>query len=218
MTKKRIADLLKEEVEKTTEPDQTSAKSASQQPQADTEAASTSSKEPTATSANRTRKRTTTSKSGSTTAARKSSTGTSSTAGLEKQVAELETALKQAKEQIAALQKDIETHQTRVFELKDELTASNKATTDKAEELTKITQELETAKETIRNITAAQEEDKAPKDETPQKVIHGADLATNRNTLSLRSRPSSYKAIPEYAIQRGEQNSMLSDDDIGWVD
>ncbi|MEL6334052.1 MAG: hypothetical protein AAFQ76_15845 [Cyanobacteria bacterium J06626_26] len=218
MTKKRIADLLKEEVEKTNDPDQTSAKSTSQQPQADTEAVSTSSNEPAANSTNRTRKRTTTNKSGSTTAVKKSATAASSTTGFEKQVAELETALKQAKEQITALQKDIETHQTRIFELKDELTAANKATVDKAEALTKVTQELETAKDTIRKITAAQEEETPPKDETPQKVIHGADLATNRNTLSLRSRPSSYKAIPEYAIQRGEQNSMLSDDDIGWVD
>ena len=107
---------------------------------------------------------------------------------------------------------------------------------------------METAKETIRKITAAQQEEASkPKEPAPKiihgadladrenlvnkqteaadleqptpNVIHGADLATNRSTLTLRNRPSSYKAIPEYAIQRGEQNnSMLSDDDIGWVD
>ena len=214
MTKKRIADLLKEEVEKTSEATQTPAKGTLQpaQPASDSTSATTGKE-----TSSRTRKRP--SKS-SATATKQATTKANSTNALEKQIAELEATLKQTKEQIVGLQGDIETHQTRSFELKDELAASQKATADQTQALTKATTELETAKETIRKITAAQKENEAAaqKEKPATKVIHGADLATNRNTLSLRNRPSSYKAIPEYAIQRGEQNSMLSDDDIGWVD
>ena len=214
MTKKRIADLLKEEVEKTSEATQTQAKGTSQPAQPAPDSTSATGK---ATSS-RTRKRP--SKS-STTTTKQAATKTSSTSTVEKQIAKLETALNQAKEQIVGLQGDIEPHQARIFELKDELTASQKATAEQTQALPKATAELETAKDTIRKITAAQKENAAAaqKEKPTTKVIHGADLATNRNTLSLRNRPSSYKAIPEYAIQRGEQNnSMLSDDDIGWVD
>ncbi|MEA5462954.1 hypothetical protein [Leptothoe sp. PORK10 BA2] len=215
MTKKRIADLLKEEVEKTDNAAQTAAKSASKSSKVDADATSAASKGAAAGNQGRAR----TSKDASAAAVKKTTTTGGSTTALEKQVAELETALKQAKEQILELQGDIETHQTRIFELKDELTAANKATTDKAEELSKIIQELETAKNTIRQITVTPSAETAStKEETPPRVIHGADLASNRSTLSLRNRPNSYKAIPDYAIQRGEQNSMLSDDDIGWVD
>ena len=168
-------------------------------------------------------------------------------AAFDKQISTLEASLEQAQEQIAGLQEDIKVHQARIFELKDELEASQKETAAKTEALAKATEELETAKETIRKITAASPQEDATKAEasapnvihgadlatrnvadqdtanpetSAPNVIHGADLATNRNTLTLRNRPSrSYKAIPEYAIQRGEQNnSMLSDDDIGWVD
>ncbi|ESA37816.1 hypothetical protein N836_34910 [Leptolyngbya sp. Heron Island J] len=208
MTKKRIADLLKEEVKKSNEAAEAPVEDVSQETQ-------TSSDTPkkAATGTGRTRKRT--SKASTTS---KAPTGkASNTVALEKQIADLEGALKQAQEQIVELQDDLKTHQARIFELKDDLDAAQKATVEKTDALTKATEELETAKDTIRQITAQKEETPEP-EATPPKVIHGADLATNRNTLSLRNRPSGYKAIPEYAIQRGEQNSMLSDDDIGWVD
>ena len=77
----------------------------------------------------------------------------------------------------------------------------------------------------IRKLTEAKEKEATQAKEAmpkPAHVVHGADLATSRQTLSLRPpsrRPmGSSKPIPDYAIQRGEQNSMLSDDDIGWVD
>ena len=217
MTKKRIADLLKEEVEKTDQTEQAPAESKTQQTAADSSATS---KAATKSSGNtgRTRKRSNKPTSATPATTAKKAATASDTADLEKKITELESVLAKAKEQITALQGDLETHQTRIFELKDELAASQKATADKTAELSKVSEELETAKETIRKITVAQT-DKADEAEQPQrKVVHGADLATNRNTLSLRNRPRSYKAIPEYAIQRGEQNSMLSDDDIGWVD
>ncbi len=208
MTKKRIADLLKEEVEKSNEAAQTPAEDVSQETQTNSDTT-----KKTESGTGRTRKRT----SKPATTAKQTNVETGDTTALKKQVAALETSLKQAQEQITGLQNDVKTHQARIFELKDELDAAQKATSEKAEELTKANEELETAKETIRQITAQKEE--APKsEELSPKVIHGADLATNRNTLSLRNRPSGYKAIPDYAIQRGEQNSMLSDDDIGWVD
>ena len=219
MTKKRIADLLKEEVEKTDQAEQDPAQSKTQEAaSASSETSETTAKSSGSTGRTRKRSSKPTSATKTTTTATKKASTTSDTASLEKKITELEASLSQAEEQIVGLQEDLETHQSRIFELKDELAASQKATADKTIELSKVSEELETAKETIRKITAAQT-NKAESPEQPQpKVIHGADLATNRNTLSLRNRPSSYKAIPEYAIQRGEQNSMLSDDDIGWVD
>ena len=213
MTKKRIADLLKEEVEKTNDTEQPQEKSQSHpsQPPANSDE-DVAPKNTAGTS--RTRKRTTKASATATTKTAEAS----STNALKKQVTELEKSLKQAQAQITELQDDIKTHQTRIFELKDELSTAQKNTADKSDELTKVIDELETAKETIRKITTQQAETPAQPKDTAQKIVHGADLATNRNTLSLRNRPSSYKSIPEYAIQRGEQNSMLSDDDIGWVD
>ncbi|MBX2866327.1 MAG: hypothetical protein KTR27_22485 [Leptolyngbyaceae cyanobacterium MAG.088] len=209
MTKKRIADLLKEEVEKNNE---TAAKPAEKDTQK-IQTSNTGTAKKASSGANRTRKRTT--KASST--AKQTDAKTSSDNDLEKQIANLEASLKQAKDQISGLQDDIKTHQSRIFELKDELEASQKTTAEKTEALAQAKEELETAKETIRKITA-QKEDAPKAEESSPKVVHGADLATNRNTLSLRNRSRGYKAIPEYAIQRGEQNSMLSDDDIGWVD
>lgn len=216
MTKKRIADLLKEEVEKTNEPEPAPANNVSQETQSDTEATHATNKA-SSTGTNRTKRKRTSNKP-SATSTKQTAVDTSNTTALEQQIGELTGSLKQAQKQIAELQDDIKTHQDRIFELKDELAASQKTTSEQSEELAKVTEELKTAKETIRQITAAKQEDTPKPEEPVKKVIHGADLATNRSTLSLRNRPGGYKAIPEYAIQRGEQNSMLSDDDIGWVD
>ena len=228
MTKKRIADLLKEEVEKSNQAEPAPAEGESQttdvkldKPET-TEAASNKAHGKTAAgTTGRSRKRTT--RKSSTTVEKASQATANNSVALEKKIRELESSLQQAQEQISGLQGDIKTHQDRIFELKDELEASKQSVAEKSEALAKATEELETAKETIRQITAVQEkerETKAQADEAAAKpqVIHGADLATNRSTLSLRNRPGGYKAIPDYAIQRGEQNSMLSDDDIGWVD
>lgn len=219
MTKKRIADLLKEEVEETNQGDQTQVTSSSKAAEPASEEANAATP---VTGTNRTRKPA--SKTAKATAAKQTTAKTGSTAALEKQITGLEASLKQAQEKITGLQDDIKTHQARIFELKDELAGSQKAAAEKTEILTKVTAELETAKETIRQITASQQADipDIPESEEPREtstqVIHGADLATNRNTLSLRNPPRSYKSIPDYAIQRGDHNSMLSDDDIGWVD
>ncbi|MEO0648912.1 MAG: hypothetical protein AAFZ17_22610, partial [Cyanobacteria bacterium J06650_10] len=136
MTKKRIADLLKEEVEKPAE-DNADSKSESK----------TESKSAGATSSatGRTRKRSsaksTTAKSTSSekTAAKKATAAKATTAkstnksadtngkqsvtdaALTKQIAGLESTLTKSNDQIAALQEDVDTHQARIFELKDAL-------------------------------------------------------------------------------------------------
>lgn len=246
MTKKRIADLLKEEVEKTADSSAggTTSKAASTSKRTPAKAASKS----TSRTSKTTTAKTTTAKAGTaktstakTASARRSKTAsatkttrtataktsTASTAQsattLAKKVAELEAALKTSQKQVAGLQEDLETHQGRIYELKDNLEAAEREATAKDKQLTKVTKELEDAKDMIRKLTEisnqpAQTKKEGPAQPKPSHPVLGADLATNRHTLSVRQQRTSRKAIPEYAIQRGEQNSMLSDDDIGWVD
>ena len=132
------------------------------------------------------------------------------------------------------MQDDVKTHQDRVYELKDSLDSAQKAAQKQDADLSKVRAELETAKDTIRQLTAEPKSETKPPETKPVEAkpvetkpahpVMGPDLARNRQTLSARRPPTNRpsrgsKAIPDYAILRdGQQNSMLSDDDIGWVD
>ncbi|MEL7502525.1 MAG: hypothetical protein AAFN18_08655 [Cyanobacteria bacterium J06554_6] len=158
---------------------------------------------------------------------------------LKNRISELENQLAAANQKIADLQADVATHQDRVYELKDSLDAAQQDAQKKDADWEKVKAELETAKDTIRQLTAEPSSPEVPQPESsqpkssksqlaakappsepkPARKIMGADLATDRRTLSARRRSTGSKAIPDYAILRdGQQNSMLSDDDIGWVD
>ncbi|MGC1309382.1 MAG: hypothetical protein WA885_19345 [Phormidesmis sp.] len=224
MTKKRIADLLKEEVEKpvgeaTTEPKREK-----------------DSKDGDAESKGRTRKRPSAAKSATTqstprSTAKAATKAIKKTAGqpsddLTQKVAELEAALTQSAEQIMGLQADVNSHQDRIFELKDKLEKAESDRTKKAASIDKLVAELKEAKQTIVSLTAAKAADSRETAPTAEKAAppEPAPKPAERQSLSLQRRPySSYKSIPEYAIQRGtptggQNNSMLDDDDIGWVD
>jgi len=163
------------------------------------------------------------------------------TAALDKQIVELNTAIAKANEQISALQEDIDTHQSRIFELKDSLKTAENDGKQKDTQLKQISAELEAAKQTILNLTEAaqkaQEASVAEQKNNQAKTLSRQTLSrqTTAQKASAQSTPSksltlqqrrpysSYKSIPEYAIQRGtpaagQSNSMLNDDDIGWVD
>ncbi|MEO0539346.1 MAG: hypothetical protein AAFZ80_00615 [Cyanobacteria bacterium P01_A01_bin.105] len=147
---------------------------------------------------------------------------------LKNRITDLERQLAAANQKMVDLQADVTTHQNRVYELKDSLDVAQKAEQKKAADLEKVKAELKAAKDTIRQLTVqpsvAQAESPAkpaeqPAAQKPAHTIMGADLARNRRTFSARRPPTPRKSIPDYAILRdGQQNSMLSDDDIGWVD
>jgi chromosome segregation ATPase len=262
MTKKRIADLLKEELEKpaaagseTHQADGAKSRdrkrpSAQTTPAAEAKSAtaksatakSTTAKSTTAKSATA---KTATAKSASAASSAqktpagkaKPATTSASTAEFTDKIAELGAALNRSAEQISTLQADLSTHQSRIFELKDSLQKSERDRQQKDTALAKLSSELEEAKQTILKLTAAQaarqqeakqSEQAKPESSTAKKPAEkpaekSAEKPAARPSLSLRKPYSSYKSIPEYAIQRGTSdsgqiNSMLSDDDIGWVD
>ncbi|MDA0268070.1 MAG: hypothetical protein O3A14_14210 [Cyanobacteria bacterium] len=109
-------------------------------------------------------------------------------------------------DQIKGLQGDLEDQQSRLFELKDALEKAENATQQKDTQLLKLTAELEEAKQVILKMSQPQPESK------PTPSPERAPLAVKM------SRRAPVKHIPEYAIQRGEQRSMVSDMDIGWFD
>lgn len=227
MTKKRIADLLKEEVEKpaageaspATDGDsaKTRKRAAASQPTAQKAATQTkSSKAPaTATKASATKASTA-----------KSATKSTSDRQLTARITELEAALTQSAEKASALQADVDTHQNRIFELKDSLEQAERDRQSQTAQVTKLTAELEEAKQVILKLTEANQQAKEQASQAePEAVVPEAPAAkpAERQSLQLRRPYTSYKSIPEYAIQRGtptggQNNSMLSDDDIGWVD
>ncbi|MEL6778187.1 MAG: hypothetical protein AAFO06_13105 [Cyanobacteria bacterium J06597_16] len=256
MTKKRIADLLKEEVEKpaqaassakgrgrkrpsakaastSTAAKSAAAKSAKSKSTAAKSAAakSTAAKSTKSTAASRTASKATsktTAKPAATKAsAAKASATKNESAALAKKVAQLEAALNESAAQVSALQEDVETHQNRVFELKDSLEATERESKKKDSQLKKLTAELADAKQVILDLSEAAAKNKAAAKAglatTKQKTATPAKTPAARS-LSVQRRPySSYKSIPEYAIQRGtplggQSNSMMDDDDIGWVD
>ncbi|NJN20759.1 MAG: hypothetical protein HC812_05660 [Leptolyngbya sp. RL_3_1] len=109
-------------------------------------------------------------------------------------------------DQIKGLQGDLDTQQARLFELKDTLEKAEHTAQQKEEQLVKLTAELEAAKQVILKMSQPAPEPKP----TP---------STERAPLAIKmSRRAPAKHIPEYAIQRGEQKSMVSDIDIGWFD
>ncbi|WP_008310924.1 hypothetical protein [Leptolyngbya sp. PCC 6406] len=203
MSKKNLSDLLREEAAATPAPDPTEASESS----------------------------TEVSESVPATPARTSRRGPTK-ADLEQQVAELTTALAAAETgatelqtQVQALQGDLETQQGRLFELKESLEKAEQAVQAKDAQLTKVASELAEAKQVIVRMT---ETPAAPPPPAPVPAVTPAPSSapSERAPLTVRmpsvSRRAMAKGIPEYAIQRGEptksQNSMLSDDDIGWVD
>ncbi|MGD1904592.1 MAG: hypothetical protein ACFB0C_01205 [Leptolyngbyaceae cyanobacterium] len=134
-------------------------------------------------------------------------------ADLEQQVKALTANLDAAKtqeakllDQVKGLQADLETQQSRLFELKDTLEKTEKSTQQKETQLSKLVAELEEAKQVILKMSQPAPEPK------PERVSERAPLAVKM------SRRAPAKHIPEYAIQRGEQRSMVSDMDIGWFD
>lgn len=268
MTKKRIADLLKEEVEKPV----SGAESSAAEPSAETKAqpkrtpsktaVSKTSARKTSSAKTATAKSSTAQTSSAKAAAAKSTTSKATTSKaavaktkaadanithLTQKIETLEAALIQAESQISALQDDVETHQNRIFELKDSLEKSESGSRAKDADLEKVTVQLKEARQTILKISERQEAEKkqladaekqamtqkvaekkvAEKKAAEEKAAEEKDAKkkaeTQKSGLSVRRPYSSYKSIPEYAIQRGtpmggQNNSMLNDDDIGWVD
>lgn len=229
MTKKRIADLLKEEIEKSDEgaggdepanPEQTS-KTKARKPaaaKADTakSAAKTSAAKATSTGSKATATKATANKATATKAAAKPDEA------LTQKIAALETALQKNAEQVAALRADVDTHQSRIFELKDALQDAETASQKKDAQLEDLTAKLAEAKQTIMKLTEAKESTPEP---APEPAAEKESEAAKRQSLQLKQRSpySGYKSIPEYAIQRGtpaggQNNSMMNDDDLGWVD
>jgi len=243
MTKKRIADLLKEEVEKPADADSAAPPSKASSAAKKSSSATTAKAKASGEAKSRTRKRasaaTATKASAAKSAAAKAASADSKPAALkpaasDKKVAELEAALAKSAAQVSALQEDVDTHQERIFELKDSLKSTQSEGKKKDAQLEKLAAELEEAKQTILKLTAANKEKetvaiaqksaaaeaaKAAEEETKK-----ADAKPAERQISVYRRPyTSYKSIPEYAIQRGtpasgQNNSMMDDDDIGWVD
>lgn len=161
-------------------------------------------------------------------------------ADLEKKLAQLEAALKTSEQAEAALtvkvqdlEQDLATQQAHTLELKTALEASQSHAADTAEKLKKASEELAEAKQVILKMTEAAKQPAAPAAPAPApaspkqppqktapakptlsvKMPHGNDIYRG----SRRLPPP--KAIPDYAIEHGEQkNRMLSNDEIGWVD
>lgn len=250
MTKKRIADLLKEEVEKSSTATPAGAKSAqggsakasvskastakaAAKPATSKTSASKSASEGAGTSTNAS-KSASKSVSPASASAKAAATKPSAVKGADTQaapdlapkVAELEAklneALQQSTAQISALQGDIDTHQSRIFELKDSLEKAENDGNKKDAQIKKLTTDLEAAKQTIGKLTERSKAEVAPT--ASPATEKAAAQPSDRPSLSIRQSPySGYKSIPEYAIQRGtppagQSNSMMSDDDIGWVD
>ncbi len=232
MTKKRIADLLKEEIEKSDEgaggdepasPEQTSKTKARKPTAAKTSAAKATS---TATKATAAKATSTATKATATKATATKATATKAAAkpdeALTQKNAALETALQKNAEQVAALRADVDTHQSRIFELKDALQDAETASQKKDAQLEDLTAKLAEAKQTIMKLTEAKESAPEP---APEPAAEKESEAAKRQSLQLKQRSpySGYKSIPEYAIQRGtpaggQNNSMMNDDDLGWVD
>ncbi len=259
MTKKRIADLLKEEVEKPVP----EAESSTDKPTAKTEAKSSTKAGASKTSASKTaaskasasktvaakssRSKTTAKATATKPTAESTAESTSTdtnTAALNKKIKTLEAALIKAESQISALQDDVNTHQDRIFELKDSLETAENESKNKDADLEKISAQLKEARQTILKISENQNAEKerlakaeeqtiretAEREAAEEKAATEAAAEAKKlkaekqkSSLSYRRPYSSYKSIPEYAIQRGtpasgQNSSMLDDDDIGWVD
>lgn len=235
MTKKSIADLLKEEVEKPSEGSTAEAKPAKSV--ASKTSSKTNARKRSGASAS-SPKSTAEASTAKVSAAKATSKSAPSAEGAAlRKVAELEALLTKANEQISALQEDVKTHQERVFELKDSLKTAESESSNKDIQVKMLASELNEAKKNVLKLTEANEKANEKASEAASKAaVEKAELAeeaakkestkpAERQSLSLQNAPRRgyYKSIPEYAIQRGtplagQNNSMMSDDDIGWVD
>ncbi len=163
---------------------------------------------------------------------------------MNKKIKTLEAALIKTESQISALQDDVDTHQARIFELKDSLEKAENESKTKDADLKKVSAQLKEARQTILKISENQNAEKerlakageqaaketaereAAEKQAAAKAAEAAEkqkAEKQKSSLSFRRPYTSYKSIPEYAIQRGtpasgQNNSMLDDDDIGWVD
>jgi hypothetical protein len=233
MTKKRLSDLLKEEVTKAEAPSPEGA------PQAGAEAIDSA---PTPTRQAASSRRSVSGRASSTktksSAASKAKTKAAPVATPEppapepaaqatpeinpgQRLADLEKALAAAQKDntrlektVAGLQSDLETQQSHLFELKDSLAKAEATAQAKDRALTKAQAELEEAKQTILKLSEAATPP-VPK-VTPHR-ISGVDILPRR-PVEVKEKPTYRRGVPEYAIQKGQPNPMLSDVDIGWVD
>lgn len=222
MTKKRIADLLKEEIEKSAEG------TGGDNPADSNQTPTAKARKPAAAKSAATKSTATKSTAAKATAAK--ATAAKPDEALTQKIAALETALQKNAEQVAALRADVDTHQSRVFELKDALQDAEAASQKKDAQLEDLTAKLAEAKQTILKLTeasesAAEQTSQQTSDPAPEPAAEKESEAAKRQSLQLKQRSpySSYKSIPEYAIQRGtpasgQNNSMMNDDDLGWVD
>ncbi|MFE4105860.1 hypothetical protein [Almyronema epifaneia] len=211
MTKKRLSDLLREEVDK---PEETAAAQS-----AEAATSSAESQPPPAQPASQA--------AGETQATSRSSRSRGPTkADLEKRVSELETALAEARDRetditqrTEGLKSDLSKQQTLIFQLKEKLEKSEAAAKETTQQLDETTQALSEAKKTILHLTEAA---KAPPTQVktspaaPELQPAAAPTpAKQRQPLALSSRPPA--ALPRY-VAPSAQPKMLTDDEIGWVD
>lgn len=140
---------------------------------------------------------------------------------------ELEAALeatqqqeKNLKQQIADLQEDFGKQQDRLFELTESLGEAKSDVKAKTDQLSKITAELEEAKQVILKMTEAKAQPRpaaAPIQRIPDRKVPDRRIP-DRRSLDMRPQSANLKRIPDYAIQKGPQPGMLTNDEIGWVD
>jgi hypothetical protein len=111
----------------------------------------------------------------------------------------------------------MEAQQQRIFELKDSLEKADKTAESKDEELSRIKGELQEAKEIILKLTEANAKAIEKPPAKPPIRHSGIDV------LPRPPRPSTLpkrytRPTPEEELPQGQQNGMLSNEDIGWVD
>jgi uncharacterized coiled-coil protein SlyX len=124
-------------------------------------------------------------------------------------ILELETALAASEaakatleKTVKGLQSDLEVQQARLFELKDSL--------DKTQV------ELREAKQTILNLSQGNAPAAAPT--APSRAIRsGVDIVPRQPATPPRQ-PGYVRGVPTQVPLGGQSNAMLSDADIGWVD
>ncbi|MFM7220140.1 MAG: hypothetical protein ACKO21_08000 [Nodosilinea sp.] len=121
---------------------------------------------------------------------------------LEAALATSETAKVALEKTVKGLQSDLEVQQARLFELKDSL--------DKSQA------ELREAKQTILSLSQVNTPAAAPA-ALPRASRSGGDIVP-RPPASPPSQPGYVRGVPAQVPLGGQSNSMLSDADIGWVD
>lgn len=121
---------------------------------------------------------------------------------LEAALAASEAAKATLEKTVKGLQSDLEVQQARLFELKDSL--------DKTQV------ELREAKQTILNLSQGNAPAAAPA--APSRAIRsGVDIVPRQPATPPRQ-PGYVRGVPTQVPLGGQSNAMLSDADIGWVD